>query len=228
LGSLRQALDRGFETGCAETLERPMSYSRREVSFGFSEGSFHSGTHVCYLHGEQDSGSQLIARFLDAGWRDDERLAYICDGRNPDQVRADLAKSGFPFATDPRFVVMSAQEFYLPDGTFSAENMKSRIQQFYKDAIEQGYSGGRGTGEMTWATGDKVEVLRYEAMLTEWLAEYPATCICQYDVRVFGGETIMDILSVHPYTIVRGQLVRNPYFVPPAEFLERYGAVRSE
>jgi hypothetical protein len=198
------------------------------MSFGFSEGCFQSGAHVCYLHSERDARMPLLSRFFDAGQKANERLAYICYGRSADEVRSDFAASGLPFASDPGFAVMTAKEFYLPDGVFSVENMKSRIRQFYIDAIEQGYSGGRGAGEMSWAAGDKLQVMQYEAMLTEWLSEYPSTCICQYDIRVFGGETIMDILSVHPFTIVRGQLVRNPYFVPPAEFLERYGAVRGE
>jgi hypothetical protein len=29
----------------------------------------------------------------------------------------------------------------------------------------------------------------------------------------------MDLLSVHPYTIVRGQLVTNPYFLEPERFV---------
>jgi hypothetical protein len=37
----------------------------------------------------------------------------------------------------------------------------------------------------------------------------------------------MEVLSVHPVMIVRGQLVKNPYFVEPDEFLSklktRYG-----
>jgi hypothetical protein len=36
--------------------------------------------------------------------------------------------------------------------------------------------------------------------LTDVLAEYPAVCMCEYDVRLFDGATIMDVLSTHPYT----------------------------
>ena len=37
--------------------------------------------------------------------------------------------------------------------------------------------------------------------------------------RRFDGDTIMDVLAVHPMTIVRGQVVRNPFFVEPGAFL---------
>lgn len=32
---------------------------------------------------------------------------------------------------------------------------------------------------------------------------------------------MMDVLSVHPVMIVRGQLVKNPYYMDPAVFLEK-------
>ena len=32
-------------------------------------------------------------------------------------------------------------------------------------------------------------------------------------------ELIMDVLKVHPLMVVRGAVVRNPFFVPPEEFL---------
>jgi hypothetical protein len=51
---------------------------------------------------------------------------------------------------------------------------------------------------------------------------YPYTACCQYDARRFDGETIMDVLSVHPVMIVRGQLVKNPYYIEPEIFLSEY------
>jgi hypothetical protein len=52
------------------------------------------------------------------------------------------------------------------------------------------------------------------------LEKNPLTVICQYDARRFSGELIMDMLSVHPMMIVRGQLVKNPYYIEPAQFLQ--------
>lgn len=34
----------------------------------------------------------------------------------------------------------------------------------------------------------------------------------------------MDVLSVHPVMIVRGQLVKNPYYIEPSIFLEKLKA----
>ena len=35
----------------------------------------------------------------------------------------------------------------------------------------------------------------------------------------------MDVLNVHPVMIVRGQLVKNPYYIEPELFLERLNKI---
>jgi hypothetical protein len=43
--------------------------------------------------------------------------------------------------------------------------------------------------------------------------------VCQYDANRFDGATILKCLEVHPYMIVHGQVVHNPYYITPQEFL---------
>ena len=40
-----------------------------------------------------------------------------------------------------------------------------------------------------------------------------------YDLAKFGGDTVVDIMRTHPMIIIGGILQRNPFFVPPEEFL---------
>ena len=79
---------------------------------------------------------------------------------------------------------------------------------------------------MSWCLvegrADKASLLEYEARLNMLVAEHPITACCQYDVRRFDGRTIMDVLAVHPVMIVRGQVVKNPYYTDPNEFLRQY------
>jgi hypothetical protein len=35
----------------------------------------------------------------------------------------------------------------------------------------------------------------------------------------FGGDTVIDIMRTHPMIIIGGLLHRNPFYVPPEEFL---------
>jgi len=71
-------------------------------------------------------------------------------------------------------------------------------------------------------------LLDYEARLTLLLAEHPCTACCQYDTRRFDGNTIMDVLAVHPMAIIRGQVVKNPFYVEPGIFLQEIHSRRGE
>jgi hypothetical protein len=51
--------------------------------------------------------------------------------------------------------------------------------------------------------------------------EYPINVVCQYDARAFDGATILDILKVHPLMIVRGNIIRNPFFEEPESYLAK-------
>lgn len=75
---------------------------------------------------------------------------------------------------------------------------------------------------MSWALQEdrtsRAGLIEYEARLNQLIEEFPITACCQYDARRFDGATIMDILSVRPMMIVRGQIVKNPYFIEPKIF----------
>jgi hypothetical protein len=51
--------------------------------------------------------------------------------------------------------------------------------------------------------------------------------MCQYDARRFDGATLYKVLQVHPYMVAQGQLVQNPYYVKPDEFLASLRSERS-
>jgi hypothetical protein len=78
---------------------------------------------------------------------------------------------------------------------------------------------------MTWslASGryDLDLLMDYEARINDLVRDHPFTGCCQYDLRRFDGQAIMDVLQVHPVALIRGQLVLNPYYVEPAVFLDR-------
>ena len=86
-----------------------------------------------------------------------------------------------------------------------------------------GYAGGRLTGEMSWALKHipgSDRLIEYEGRINDLLKTYPLTAICQYDTRRFDGATIFEVLSVHPIMIVHGQIMRNPFYVPPNQYSE--------
>lgn len=204
-----------------------MASERRRISVGGEAGRVPEGQHICLIFQDDEEQRRTIARFLRSGLDEEERVLYLADTERLDSTRDWLDEHGVSRADRPEAVVLEEAAFaYCPHGTFQVESMLEVVREFYRDSLRQGFAGARGTGEMSWALHEgrarKIDLMEYEARLTAVLEEHPYTACCQYDARRFDGETIMDVLSVHPMVFVRGRLLRNPHFVPPGEFLEEY------
>jgi hypothetical protein len=92
----------------------------------------------------------------------------------------------------------------------------------YATARKAGYRGSRACGEMTWALRSipgSDRLLEYEALINTISETFPYFGMCQYDARLFDGATLFKVLQVHPYMVAQGQIVRNPFYVLPEEFL---------
>lgn len=199
---------------------------RRDVALGFVPERTCEGSHICYLYGDDAERLWVTARFLESGLREGERVLHLTDTISVDEATRRLAGLGVDLGRlGQDLVVGDAAQANCPSGRFVTTTMLEALRDFYETARAEGYVGARGTGEMTWSLDggryDLDELMDYEAQLNDVLRDHPFTACCQYDLRRFDGQAIMDLLSVHPMTLVRGQLLVNPYYVEPAAFLAR-------
>lgn len=208
-----------------------MSQSRRNVPLGRSRELFPEGSHVCLIYSDDDDRRDEIGAYLALGVAEREKVGYFADTTPPADVKAWLLSSGVPVpAVEEAFRVLDAPGVYCPSGEFVPDDMLGTLKRWYDDAITWKYEGARVSGEMTWALRGfpgSERLVEYEALINKLVEVTPITAVCQYDARRFDGATILDILRVHPMMIVHGQIVRNPYYTRPEEFLAKHGSGRS-
>jgi hypothetical protein len=196
-------------------------------SMGFTDEKFPAGTHMCLIYDDDGERRKLVARFLDAGLRGGEKVAYFADVVTPDEVRAWLAGMGVELPGNggaAQFHVSEARTTYCPEGAFVPDRMLDTLRAFHRTTCDEGYPGSRVSGEMSWALRGipgSDRLMEYEALVNDVLVAHPITAICQYDARRFDGKLIFDVLKVHPMMVVNGMIVRNPYYLRPQEFLGR-------
>lgn len=197
----------------------------RLVSLGFTAERFPAGTHMCYIFNDDAELLDVISKFVESGVRANETVGYFTDLLSPGEMRDRLRTSGaeLPQSTDDRRLAIGpALATYCPEGRFEPAQMLQRLRDMYSSSVAEGYAGARATGEMTWALRGlpgSERLIEYEALINTVVREYPTTAICQYDARRFDGGTLFDVLSVHPMMVIRGQVVRNPYYVESDRFL---------
>jgi MEDS: MEthanogen/methylotroph, DcmR Sensory domain len=208
-----------------------VSECQRMISLGFDAEPWPAGTHMCMIFDDDDERRSVIARFMQSGLDANEVVSYFVDTLTPGELKKTMSEAGvsLPDELDGRqFRVLEAEKAYCPDGTFNIDRMLGVRAENYQRILREGYVGARVTGEMSWARKGlpgSENLVEYEARLnTAEVRQVPTTGLCQWDARLFDGETLYQVLCVHPVMIVHGQVLRNPYYVRPEVFLARRAA----
>ncbi|MDR3670339.1 MAG: MEDS domain-containing protein [Holophaga sp.] len=201
-----------------------MTAEPRSVRLGFAEGSFPEGTHICQIFSDDQERDAALTAFLLAGLEDGARVACFSEKVHASALQAAMKGQDLDaLQADGSLTLAGTRDVYFAEGRFDPDRMLEMLTRFYVDSRKAGRAS-RVIGEMSpdvcgIAGGDRL--MEYECRVSLLLQEKPLTAVCQYEAGAFDGATIMDVLKVHPMMVVRGRVVRNPFFISPTEYLSR-------
>jgi len=196
-----------------------------DISLGFTYKHFKHGAHACLMYRDESERRRVISKYIESGILNNERIGYFVDIMKPEEVVDWLGELGIEVPKTSQVTITPAVTTYCPEGKFIPEQMLSCLKRHYEQAIADGFVGARLSGEMSWSLRNipgSEQLIVYEALINTILDTHPVTAMCQYDVTKFDGGLIYDVLQVHPLMVVHGQIVKNPAYVRPDEFLRNY------
>ncbi len=202
-----------------------MCERHRKISLGFAHEDFDPGLHICQIINDDDERTDAILRLIATGLSSNENVACFSDGVDDALLEAGLSSCPVSYAearSRGLFAVSGTKTAYFEGGRFDPDNMLRRLDAFNKAALSAGRAGARVIGEMipeVLHLPGGSRLLEYESKVTLLVRGNEMTAVCQYDARLFDGSSIMDVLKVHPLMIIRGEIVRNPFYTSPEEYL---------
>lgn len=202
-----------------------MARRKSTISLGFTDQQFPAGVHVCQIISDDDERQESLLKFLLAGLQAGERTCCFSEQVNETILKEFLDNYGISFndvIDSGAFILSRTRDVYFQENRFDPDRMLALLMKYHEDSEVQGYSAARVIGEMLPEVqhipgGNRL--LEYESRVSLLLEKHPVTAVCQYDARQFDGATIMDILKVHPFMVVRGSVVHNPFHIAPEEYL---------
>jgi hypothetical protein len=192
-----------------------------------AHGRHGGGSHLCLIYNSESERRNAIATYLETGIRNGERIVYIADRVTVSEFASlleDLGMDGSALSSAEDLEVRQAEASYCPGGQFSPKQMLDLLRATQIETGAAGYPCLRVSGEMSWALRGirgSERLIEYESQVNELMASHPFSAVCQYDARLFNGQTLYHILQVHPYVIVRGRALKNPCYIGHAEFSRR-------
>lgn len=209
-----------------------MNEQKQEIILGFTQEILPECHHVCLIYDNEVQRQKIVSEYLAAGFQQGDLVRYFADATSPEEVHHWLTGLGVAFQEAEEkghFGIVKAERAYCPSGRFDPDEVIENMVSRYASAKEAGYHGSRVTGEMTWALRnipDADRFLEYESRINLISETFPYIGMCQYDARQFDGATLFKVLQVHPYMIAQGQVVKNPYYIKPEEFLRKAKAMQ--
>jgi PAS domain S-box-containing protein len=183
--------------------------------------------HLCVIYSGREEQFAAIGPSLEVGLTRRERVLYVADENSVGAVRDAMLETGIDVDRYGRdgslIIVVGKQDMYIKPGYFHPDWSIRFLSQQEDEARAAGFSGIRIIGEMSWAIGDdsdSARLIEYEAKINRWFAQINASGICQYNLNRFPPEVILGVVQTHPLVIYRGDVCRNPYYIPPDEFLK--------
>ncbi len=206
-----------------------MNKKLKKISLGFANQKFEAGIHICQIFNSDEERQNATVNFIISGLQSDEKTACFSEIECEKTLTSFFEEKGLIYKElihSGDFTISKTGEVYFTENNFNPDRMIKLLREFFESSRAK-HSGARVIGEMTPEIehiegGSKL--LEYEAMVNMLVEEYPINAVCQYDARAFDGSTILDVLKVHPYMIVKGNIVQNPFYEKPEELLNKNNA----
>jgi hypothetical protein len=182
--------------------------------------------HVCAFFDDKDQEIDVLLPFVREGLEAGEKAIHVVDPDLRDSHLDRLRRGGIDVeAAQQRgqLEVKTTDEVYFPDGDFHPDVTMALYEDMLKRARSEGYPLTRliaAAPRVVAERHDKNAFLEYEARLNGRFHDYEDPIICTYDGTSFDGRTIVGVLRTHPVAMVGSGPVENPFFAPPAQFLE--------
>ncbi len=198
----------------------------KQINLGFTDQHFEAGVHICQIFNDENERQDALLKFLISGLLSNEKVSCFSKKVNLKKLSSLLKVNQIDLEETlkkDKLTISGTEEVYFKGNKFDPERMLNLLKSFYRQSVDENYSAARVIGEMT----PKVQhvdggnrLMEYESKVSMLLKTCPVTAVCQYNANDFDGSTIMNILKVHPYMIVKGNVVHNPFFIAPEEYLK--------
>lgn len=170
-------------------------------------GKLRLGDHCCLGFRTDEQREEILINFVADGLAAGQKVLYLTDSTTPDAVREWLARRGLavePFIGSGQLVLATAGELVLDEDRFDPDTSIAALRREAAAALSSGYTGLRLTGEMGWALSGVPgtdRLLEFEAKLHRLLRTRTIVGICQYDLRRFTSEELVDIEGQHSTSV---------------------------
>jgi hypothetical protein len=165
------------------------------------------GTHIAQIYKDKGEMAEVLVPYIENGLADNELCAWVTSEMSVEEARETISKE-IPdtnkYINTGQLQFCSCQDWYLPSGRFDVQHALDKAHRKYQEALSNGYSGLRITGNSFWLEeSDWDSFMQYEGLLDDAVQTIKALVVCTYKESKCNKDNIDDVMNKHAYVIYK-------------------------
>ena len=179
------------------------------------------GAHLCSIYRGKKEQLAVAVPYVVAGLQNNQRCVYVADKPGREDICSALARTGIDVdgcIAKRQLLVLGKEETYLKDGFFSPVAVLDMLINAHYEALRDGYSGLRCSGDLNLADHDASVLNRlmdYEREVNFLFWHNHLIGLCQYNETTVPEDILLGVIYTHPKVVIYGKLYENQFYVPP-------------
>jgi len=171
-------------------------------------GDMSWGTHFCLFYEAKSDLLDTAVSYCKAGLENQEFCLWVVAAPVTREDAAQALQRAVPdfdrYVADGSIEIVSADEWYLPDGRFDLKRVIRGWNEKLARASGRGYAGVRVTGDTAWLEKkDWKDFCEYEESLNESIANLRMAVLCTYPLAACGGSEVLDVVRTHQFAVAK-------------------------
>jgi PAS domain S-box-containing protein len=181
--------------------------------------------HLCSIYERPEERFAVAVPYLRVGLQRGDKCLYIGNDGEQGVIRREIEAAGIDAEralASGALTLTTRERAYMKHGVFDPQEMFAFWRRCAGEAAREGHGVLRAADETDWLVqgGAGLERwMQYESRLAQVLDECTCLSLCQYNRRLFPAELLLAVIRAHPVVIYAGTVARNPYHVPPEEYV---------
>ncbi len=166
-------------------------------------GALASGSHIVHFYRHLRDWMETHAAYCAAGLQHNEYCLWLTTPPCTETLaRYEFEKLSIditPYLACGQLEFISCREWYFDHGVFSGPGTVARSQEMFQRARNQGFTGIRACGNLSWVTTDQewTDFLRYEHIIHQTITGSDVIGLCSYPIRTELDRTLVELLHSH-------------------------------
>lgn len=178
------------------------------------------GDHLCLLYQSTADQLAVLVPFFKHGLSGGERCLFIGDATVGRRLEQALAERGVDCGRERErgaLVLLTQRD---ADSGRDPGLAIDLLRQAEQQALDDGLNGLRVAADRCWAMADEAadgspQLVRYEAMLEEFIHGSRTLALCQCRQHSFAPSVVLDLLRTHPIVLLDDRVCTNAFYEPP-------------